>query len=62
MTTKDKLEKARASFRTAAQMGGDAAGACNQIGQGLSDLTEALMQICEDIENLKTAKSRPGRD
>jgi len=58
----DKLHQAKERFETAAKHAGDAAHTSNVMADGLSKLTEALIEIRKDIDAIKRATSKRSSD
>ena len=58
----EKLQQAKSKFDAAANHGGDAAHTNNVMADGLSKLTEALMEIRMDIDALKKGVAKRGAD
>jgi hypothetical protein len=57
-TTRMILLEAQGLFKKATDHGGDAATACNFIGNGLLKLTEAITDMQSDIAAMRTATSQ----
>lgn len=52
----ERIRQAKGKFDTAAQMHGDLA-AVQHLAEGLSILTEVLIEVCRDIEDIKAARA-----